>query len=270
MFVKATYISTNINTNTSVTIRYTIAADGSCEATSDDVTFTVTPVVVSWDGSVDGNWLNVNNWSTNILPTSNAVVLIPGGLDKYPTVTGPVSVNAVIMASGSSLIAEDTFIGALTYNRTLSDDWHLIASPVVGETIENMHLKNNFIEAGNGDIGLAPYQHDDNTWGFYKNTSTGVIVSGQGYSSKLAILGDVSFTGTMATTNIDITSFGRTIDYNLVGNPYPSYINIESFLNENSNSLEEKTLWMDRFDILEGNEKTRIDCVIKKVQQRIS
>ena len=252
LFVKATYISTNINTNTSVTIRYTIAADGSCEATSDDVTFTVTPVVVSWDGSVDGNWLNVNNWSTNILPTSNAVVLIPGGLDKYPTVTGPVSVNAVIMASGSSLIAEDTFIGALTYNRTLSDDWHLIASPVVGETIENMHLKNNFIEAGNGDIGLAPYQHDDNTWGFYKNTSTGVIVSGQGYSSKLAILGDVSFTGTMATTNIDITSFGRTIDYNLVGNPYPSYINIESFLNENSNSLEEKTLWMDRFDILEG------------------
>ena len=55
----------------------------------------------------------------------------------------------------------------------------------------------------------------------------------------------------MATTDIAISSFGRTIDYNLVGNPYPSYINIESFLNENSNNLEEKTLWMYRYDDVE-------------------
>ena len=51
------------------------------------------------------------------------------------------------MNSGSSLIAAGTFTGIITYNRTLIDDWHLIASPVVGETIENMYLKNNFIEA---------------------------------------------------------------------------------------------------------------------------
>ena len=249
----ATFTPVDITADTSITIKYTIAADGSCPTATDDVTFTVTPVVISWDGSEDNDWSNVNNWNTNTLPANNnAVVAIPSGLSNYPTATGPVSVNSVIMYSGSSLIAEDTFIGALTYNRTLNDDWHLIASPVVGESIENMHLKNNFIEAGNGDIGLAPYQHDSNTWGFYKNTSTGTIISGQGYSSKLASLGDVSFTGTMATTDIDITSFGRTIDYNLVGNPYPSYINIDSFLNENSNSLEEMTLWMDRFDILEG------------------
>jgi hypothetical protein len=114
-----------------------------------------------------------------------------------------------------------------------------------------MYLKNNFIQAGNGDIGLAPYQHDSNTWGFYKDTSTGAITSGQGYSSKLASLGDVSFTGTMATTDISISSFGRTIDYNLVGNPYPSYLNIESFLNDNSDSLEEMTLWMDSYDVIE-------------------
>uniref|UniRef100_UPI003F6C8844 SdrD B-like domain-containing protein n=1 Tax=Polaribacter sp. TaxID=1920175 RepID=UPI003F6C8844 len=35
------------NTNTDVTIRYTIAADGSCAETTDDVTFTVTPVLGS-------------------------------------------------------------------------------------------------------------------------------------------------------------------------------------------------------------------------------
>ena len=40
----STYTPANINTNTTVKIRYTIAADGSCDATTDDVTFTVTPV----------------------------------------------------------------------------------------------------------------------------------------------------------------------------------------------------------------------------------
>ncbi|SEE65438.1 hypothetical protein, partial [Polaribacter dokdonensis] len=39
-----TYTPADINTNTTVVIRYTIAADGDCAATSDDVTFTVTPV----------------------------------------------------------------------------------------------------------------------------------------------------------------------------------------------------------------------------------
>ena len=246
------YSPDDINTNTDVTIKYTIAADGSCDATTSIRTFTVTPVVISWDGSEDNDWSNVNNWSTNTLPANNnAVVVIPGGLSNYPTATEPVSVNSVIMNSGSSLIAAGTFTGIITYNRTLIDDWHLIASPVVGETIENMYLKNNFIEATNSDIGLASYLYDSNTWNYYKNTTTGAITSGQGYSSKLASLGDVSFTGTMATTDIAISSFGRTIDYNLVGNPYPSYINIESFLNENSNNLEEKTLWMYRYDDVE-------------------
>ena len=40
----STYTPANINTDTSTTIRYTIAADGSCAATFDDVTFTVTPI----------------------------------------------------------------------------------------------------------------------------------------------------------------------------------------------------------------------------------
>ena len=40
----STYTPANINTNKTIKIRYTIAADGSCAATSDDVTFIVTPI----------------------------------------------------------------------------------------------------------------------------------------------------------------------------------------------------------------------------------
>ena len=144
----ATYTPADITADTSITIKYTIAADGSCDATTSVRTFTVTPVVIFWNGNEDNEWSNVNNWSTNYLPANNnAVVVIPSGLNTYPKATGSVSVNSVIMNSGSSLIAAGTFTGIITYNRTLIDDWHLIASPVVGETIENMYLKNNFIEA---------------------------------------------------------------------------------------------------------------------------
>ena len=209
--------------------------------------------IIAWDGSENNDWLEPANWSTNATPGSNAIVTIPSGLDTYPTATESVSVNSVIMNSGSSLIAKDIFTGALTYRRTLSN-WHLIASPVVGETIENMLLKNNFLGHTNGNKAFATYQpnlDDDDTWNYFKNTTTGAIISGQGYSSKLASEGDVSFTGTMATTDIAISSVGQTIDYNLVGNPYPSYISVISFLSENSSSLEEMTLWMDHYDDIE-------------------
>jgi len=210
--------------------------------------------IIAWDGSENNDWLEPANWSTNATPGSNAIVTIPSGLDTYPTATKSVSVNSVIMNSGSSLIAKDIFTGALTYRRTLSN-WHLIASPVVGETIENMLLKNNFLGHTNGNKAFATYQpnidDDDDTWNYFKNTTTGAIISGQGYSSKLASEGDVSFTGTMATTDIAISSVGQTIDYNLVGNPYPSYISVISFLSENSISLEEMTLWMDHYDDIE-------------------
>src|SRR5680860_373944 len=41
-----TYTPTNVAANTSVTIRYTIAANGGCPATTSDVTFTVEPLYV--------------------------------------------------------------------------------------------------------------------------------------------------------------------------------------------------------------------------------
>ena len=46
-----TYTPADINTNTSVTIRYTIAADGSCAQSTSDVTFTVTPCLLGSIGN---------------------------------------------------------------------------------------------------------------------------------------------------------------------------------------------------------------------------
>ena len=56
----STYTPANINTNTTVKIRYTIAANGSCAATSDDVTFTVTPVCTTANNTTATASINEN------------------------------------------------------------------------------------------------------------------------------------------------------------------------------------------------------------------
>ncbi|WP_439132888.1 choice-of-anchor A family protein, partial [Polaribacter sp.] len=59
-----TYTPDNINTNTDVTIRYTIAADGSCAETTDDVTFTVTPICVTADNTTTTAAINEGDTKT--------------------------------------------------------------------------------------------------------------------------------------------------------------------------------------------------------------
>ncbi|WP_170230904.1 Ig-like domain-containing protein, partial [Polaribacter glomeratus] len=49
------YTPSDISTNTAVTIKYTIAANGSCAATFDDVTFTVTAIIDPCDAIASGN-----------------------------------------------------------------------------------------------------------------------------------------------------------------------------------------------------------------------
>jgi len=61
-----TYTPDNINTNTNVTIKYTIAADGNCAATSDEVTFTVTPVCNEPVNSVPGTQITQEGTTLNI------------------------------------------------------------------------------------------------------------------------------------------------------------------------------------------------------------
>ncbi|WP_438973816.1 SdrD B-like domain-containing protein, partial [Polaribacter sp.] len=73
------YTPSDINTDTSVVIRYTIAADGDCAATTDDITFTVTPVLGSIGDTVwyDENRNAIKDASENGLEGAT-VTLDPG------------------------------------------------------------------------------------------------------------------------------------------------------------------------------------------------
>jgi len=155
--------------------------------------------------------------------------------------------------AGGSLIVSGTSSGNITYNINVVDDnWHLISSPVVGESYDDTWANNNAIADGSGtNRGIATYQNgtlDTDTDGGGLDTATGPWVymlagesgpfsSGTGYSLKRTNSGTYSFTGTLPTTSITTAITKDVTNWNLIGNPYPSYINIETFLSTNSTKL---------------------------------
>ena len=160
------------------------------------------------------------------IPNSNSDILIPNGLINYPTASGAVTMNSVTMNSGASVIAQSTFSGTIIYNRNIpTTNWYLISSPVVGQDID-MFVATEGLASGTGNnIGLGDYNNTTPEWEYYQNgtSGTGDFISGDGRAVLLTATGNITFTGTLYTSDVDISitdatgSGGNT--FNLVGNP---------------------------------------------------
>ena len=154
---------------------------------------------------------------------------------------GTVSLNSTA-DDFSSLIVEGTAIGDIIYNRFvnsyndgLGGGWDLVGSPTV-MTITNFTTANGAnIEVLGDDYAFSQYDNALGDWIRYQTIEqTGSFTTGQGYSMATNV-GDgatVAFTGAMQTTsqNINIidnneANAGAGRRWNLVSNPFPSYIN---------------------------------------------
>jgi hypothetical protein len=204
------------------------------------------PIMKTWSGTTDSDWATATNWISNSTPSVSDNVVIPSGLTNYPTASGAVTVNSVIINSGATLIADAAFDGSVTYKRSLpTTNWYLVASPVDGETVENMISKHTFttgtIDPTN--LGFSTYNNTGAPWTYVKAATTGSIVNAKGYSVKLASAGDISFTGTLNTDPVTFALTQGTSNYNLLGNPFTSYINSTTFLTNESANVE-LTFWL--------------------------
>jgi len=206
----------------------------------------------TWSGATDNDWNTSSNWSNGI-PVSTSDLLIPASLTNYPTASGAVTVNSVTINSGASLIAQGTFTGTVTYNRNIpTTNWYLVSSPVVGQDIDAFVATAGLASGTGNNIGLSDYNNATPGWGYYQNgaSGTGNFTSGDGRSIKLASTGDVSFTGTINTSDVTVAMTSNSNGFNLAGNPYPSYVagnenadGTNNILTINSANLTENTLW---------------------------
>jgi hypothetical protein len=228
----------------------------------------------SWTGTTDTDWDTTTNWSLGAIPTGTTDVIIPAGISISAagsinvqnliiesgaslTVTGSVNnTGNVILKSGSSIIAKSSMPFDIEYNRALATaNWYTVSSAVTNETIENIISNHSFAKGSGSNIGVSDYDNTIPGWSYATLATTGTIASGEGRAVKLASLDDLSFTGNMPTSDIDIAithGGGGGNGFNLIGNPYPSYIPLntitsagaDNVLDANASVLEEQTVYL--------------------------
>jgi hypothetical protein len=224
-----------------------IYLDGAANGGNYDLVFNINIIStsISWTGAISSAWSLPANWSTGTLPTAYSKITIPSGLTNYPTTSSAVTFNSLTINSGASFIAQGTVTGPITYKRNIPDtNWHLVGAPVLGETQQDIITNHTFATGTSGNIGIGAYSNNGPTPWLYANLSTqGPIFPGFGTSMKLAAPGDVSITGNLITTNyVAPISTGSRNNFNLMGNPYLSYMNSATLAGNNS-GIHNATFW---------------------------
>lgn len=169
--------------------------------------------------------------------------------------------NDLLIYEGGSFILHGTSSGngLLRYNRSVTaNHWNLISTPFKEHTIfEYVNAENSIVSSGNNHA-YAPYNNAytgiGDVWDYIQTseipssfpsslTSQNTLIPLKGYATSISGT-TVKFTGTPQVNDVSIAiTAGTTDSYNLIGNPYPSYLDANSILNANTGVLEEQTLW---------------------------
>ncbi|MDB4050993.1 hypothetical protein N9454_06925, partial [Flavobacteriaceae bacterium] len=163
----------------------------------------------------------------------------------------------------SSIIIGGTVTGNITYNRYVNsvgtDKWDLTGSPVSGQSINSFVTANSSTLATNSATkAIGYYDNADNTWTNYTTSTIGGAGNfplGKGFQMGTIANGTgiLSFTGSPAASNQtqgiinnDAANSGAGTRWNLVANPFPSYIQgnanahaTNNFLTVNSDKLDD-------------------------------
>jgi len=201
------------------------------------------------------NSLNIFS-GTSLTINSGKSLTINGNLDNNGTFT----LNSDATTSGS-LIVTGTSTGNITYNRYMTggSDWHLIAASIGGQDINNFVTNgaNNILISG-VDYKLTPYSNsftfsNPSVWTHWTTDATnpatgaGNFIAGKGYKIMRATDGIVNFSGTVPVTNVSIaiTKPASNNAWNLIGNPFPSSIYVNSNADAANNFMTINSSTMD-------------------------
>lgn len=152
----------------------------------------------------------------------------------------------------SSLIVEGNSFGNVTYNRHVNihetvGGNDLISAPVTGETFGTIAANNPNLFSNPSNPTEKLFGPFDKATGTYLTYDTDipaeaaiVLEPGIGYRAATSDNGSLNFTGIVTTDNVNmpITIEGTvTPVWNLIGNPYPSYLKLSDFLEANNSQF---------------------------------
>ena len=157
----------------------------------------------------------------------------------------------------SSIIIGGSVTGNISYNRYVNsvgtNEWDLIGAPVEGQSINSFVTANASTLASNGDAyAIGYYDNYSDEWENYTTSSNGYpfngnFLLGMGFQMATISGGTLKFTGAPAATNktLPIIDFsvvvgeggGEGTKWNLVANPFPSYIHGNTSADSSNNFL---------------------------------
>ncbi len=241
----------------------------------DDVSVTGTDMTnVVWDGSSSTIWSTKANWNTNLVPDSGSNIVIPAGLTRFPNITSTISCRSVtiiptatikISSTGILNVRKDfllsssassfgtlinlgklNVLGKSKMERFLTaNQWTLISSPVTGYNRSYLDLSCYYYNEPLSSTNIKK------AWSSILISNTAyTLIPSMGYDVKSGNDNIISFTGTFNkgsyTSNLTYTNGPETANnegWNLVGNPYPAYLNWNSTSINKNNINDAIYLW---------------------------
>jgi hypothetical protein len=239
----------------------------------------------TWTGAVSTDWNTAENWDINAVPTANDNVILADvanaprvNFNQNNTVNDltinkalTIKTNAGLTVNGNldqgANIQVESFVNGngsfilrgnqtnlnpadLIYLRYLSgNNWHLISSPATDIDIDTFAAATALSEGQGNNRGIGFYDNNTNpNWSYYQNgaNTTGNFLEGKGYSIQTSANAFLNFTGKLKSTNLVNYSIEENLNgWNLVGNPYPAFININTNADENENLLTQNSDELD-------------------------
>ncbi len=212
---------------------------------------------------VNGEYVLQTDVSLNdVYVNPGAAVTVPSGTTLTVSSLNLESVSD----SYSSLISNGTINGTLNYSRYVnevgsgaSEGNDLVSPPLTGQTWSDFLSNNtaNLVNDGNTaptTYGFGPFDKlATPNAGFvnYDSDTNIALLSGVGYRSATVSGANLVFTGTVPASPVTaaITQAGSGFElWNLIGNPFPSYITLEAFLAANNDQFEETSSGVYGYD----------------------
>ncbi|MFK7781201.1 M14 family zinc carboxypeptidase [Psychroserpens sp.] len=156
----------------------------------------------------------------------------------------------------SSLIVNGTVTGNVKYNRHVTSNAggnDIIAPPVSGESFTSFISNNSNILSNSAQTLylFGPFEKPLNDYTLFSNVEAVNLEVAKGYRAASTDNGTFTFEGDVTTgaLNVPIIHSGtENAKWNLVGNPYTSYIRLDDFLNANINELDPQSVAVYGYD----------------------
>ncbi|MDP5092819.1 MAG: T9SS type A sorting domain-containing protein [Polaribacter sp.] len=142
------------------------------------------------------------------------------------------------------------------YNRFVTgNNWHLIASPLNNVDIDDFVLNSPLAISVNNpnNRGLGFYTSNNPAWEYYQTgtVNSGNFIDGKGYAVLTSANTTLNFTGKIKATNLSNYAIQDNANgWNLIGNPYTSFLFANTDANAAENILSEN---IDNLDPVAAN-----------------